>query len=83
MKIETELKKLDAFYQNMEYQKIEPFLVEKIAEAKECESYDAYLAFSNELIGFYRIIHWLLQRMYYSLWKNLEWRRRYILALLC
>ncbi len=35
MKIETELKKLDAFYQNMEYQKIEPFLVEKIAEAKE------------------------------------------------
>lgn len=56
MKIETELKKLDAFYQNKEYQKIEPFLVEKIAEAKECESYDAYLAFSNELIGFYRSI---------------------------
>ena len=27
MKIETELKKLDAFYQNKEYQKIEPFLV--------------------------------------------------------
>lgn len=56
MDINEILKKLDALFRQNEIEKVEPFLLQCLEEAKETESYGVYISICNELIGFYRSV---------------------------
>lgn len=56
MDINEILKKLDDLLKQNEIEKVEPFLLQCLEEAKETESYGVYISVCNELIGFYRSI---------------------------
>ena len=47
---------LDSYFANQEIDKVDPFLVSSLAQAKEEEDYGAYISICNEMIGFYRSI---------------------------
>ncbi len=48
--------RLDGYFQRNELEKVEPYLLESLEQAKENEDYAAYIAIGNEMIGFYRSI---------------------------
>lgn len=56
MTVEEFFKKLDGFFEKNEIDKVEPFLVSGLEEAKEAEDYGLYISVANEMIGFYRSI---------------------------
>lgn len=50
------IKKLDGLFAAGEYDKVEPFMLSALEEAKEKEDYGLYLSVGNEMIGYYRSI---------------------------
>lgn len=56
MNIEEFFGQLDEYFQKNELDKVEPYLVRTLEEAKETEDYAAYIAVGNEMIGFYRSV---------------------------
>ena len=56
MQIEEILATLDRMFEKNEIQKVEPFLLSCLEEAKEGKDYGVYISAGNELIGFYRSI---------------------------
>lgn len=54
--IENFFAQLDEYFQKNELDKVEPFLLSSLAEAKEKEDYAAYISIGNEMIGFYRSV---------------------------
>lgn len=56
MTVEEFFKKLDGFFERNEIDKVEPYLVSSLEEAKEAEDYGCYISVANEMIGFYRSI---------------------------
>ncbi|NLL75987.1 MAG: tetratricopeptide repeat protein [Clostridiales bacterium] len=54
MNAEQFLGHLDELFQKNELDKVEPYLLEKLNNAKEEEDYPAYIVIGNEIIGFYR-----------------------------
>ena len=47
---------LDSYFARQEIDKVDPFLVSSLQQAKEEEDYAAYISICNEMIGFYRSI---------------------------
>ena len=47
---------MDEYFRKNELDKVEPFLVGSLEQAKETEDYAAYIAVGNEMIGFYRSV---------------------------
>lgn len=56
MNIDKFFETLDAYFANQELDKVDPFLVSSLEQAKEEEDYGAYITICNEMIGFYRSI---------------------------
>ena len=56
MNVEDFFKQLDECFQRNELDKVEPYLVSSLENAKENEDYAAYIAIGNEMIGFYRSV---------------------------
>ena len=56
MNVEKFYETLDAYFINQQIDKVEPFLVSSLEQAKEEEDYGAYISVCNEMIGFYRSI---------------------------
>ena len=56
MNVDNFFKTLDSYFANQEIDKVDPFLVSSLAQAKEEEDYGAYISICNEMIGFYRSI---------------------------
>ena len=56
MNVEKFYETLDAYFTNQQIDKVEPFLVSSLEQAKEEEDYGAYISVCNEMIGFYRSI---------------------------
>ncbi len=56
MNVDNFFKTLDSYFANQEIDKIDPFLVSSLTQAKEEEDYGAYISICNEMIGFYRSI---------------------------
>ncbi len=56
MNVDNFYETLDSFFAAREIDKIDPYLVSSLAQAKEEEDYAAYIAICNEMIGFYRSI---------------------------
>lgn len=54
--MEEFFKQLDEYFQKKELDKVEPYLLSSLEEAKEREDYAAYIAIGNEMIGFYRSV---------------------------
>lgn len=50
------IQKLDGLFAAGEYDKVEPFMLSALEEAKEKEDYGLYLSVGNEMIGYYRSI---------------------------
>lgn len=48
--------RLDGYFQKNELDKVEPYLLASLQEAKEKEDYGAYISIGNEMIGFYRSV---------------------------
>lgn len=48
--------KLDELFRTQAYDRVEPFMLEALEEAKEREDYGLYLSVGNEMIGYYRSI---------------------------
>ncbi len=48
--------KLDEYFKHNELDKVEPYLLSSLAEAKENGDYAAYISIGNEMIGFYRSV---------------------------
>ena len=47
---------LDSYFEKQEIDKVDPFLVNSLEQAKAEEDYGAYISICNEMIGFYRSI---------------------------
>lgn len=56
MNVDKFFETLDAYFANQELDKVDPFLVSSLEQAKEEEDYGAYITICNEMIGFYRSI---------------------------
>ena len=56
MNIDDFFRQLDEYFRKNELDKVEPFLVGSLEQAKETEDYAAYIAVGNEMIGFYRSV---------------------------
>ncbi|MBD5475886.1 MAG: tetratricopeptide repeat protein [Lachnospiraceae bacterium] len=56
MNVDNFFETLDSYFVNQEIDKVDPFLVSSLAQAKEEEDYGAYISICNEMIGFYRSI---------------------------
>ncbi|MBD5486200.1 MAG: tetratricopeptide repeat protein [Lachnospiraceae bacterium] len=56
MNVDNFFRTLDSYFANQEIDKVDPFLVSSLAQAKEEEDYGAYISICNEMIGFYRSI---------------------------
>jgi tetratricopeptide (TPR) repeat protein len=47
---------LDGYFARQEIDKVDPFLVDSLQQAKDEEDYAAYISICNEMIGFYRSV---------------------------
>lgn len=56
MNIDEFFGQLDEYFRKNELDKVEPYLVRNLEDAKEAEDYAAYIAVGNEMIGFYRSV---------------------------
>ena len=56
MKLDKFYEELDSYFAKQEIDKVDPFLVASLAQAKEEEDYGAYIGICNEMIGFYRSV---------------------------
>ena len=56
MNVEKFYETLDFYFINQQIDKVEPFLVSSLEQAKEEEDYGAYISVCNEMIGFYRSV---------------------------
>ncbi|MDE7258081.1 MAG: tetratricopeptide repeat protein, partial [Lachnospiraceae bacterium] len=56
MNVDNFFETLDSYFANQEIDKVDPFLVSSLEQAKEEEDYGAYISICNEMIGFYRSI---------------------------
>ena len=56
MNVEKFYETLDIYFAKQEIDKVDPFLVNSLEQAKAEEDYGAYISISNEMIGFYRSI---------------------------
>ena len=56
MNVEKFYETLDSYFEKKEIDKVDPFLVSSLEQAKEGEDYGAYISICNEMIGFYRSI---------------------------
>ncbi|MDE7246774.1 MAG: tetratricopeptide repeat protein [Lachnospiraceae bacterium] len=56
MNIDGFFAELDSYFDRNETDKIDPFLVKSLEQAKEEEDYAAYISICNEMIGFYRSV---------------------------
>ncbi len=56
MKTEDFFARLDGYFAKNELEKVEPFLLQTLEEAREDQDYGLYLSVGNEMIGFYRSI---------------------------
>ena len=54
MNIEDFFRTLDSYFNEQKLDRIDPFLVSSLAQAKEEQDYGAYISICNEMIGFYR-----------------------------
>lgn len=50
------IEKLDSLFAKQQYDKVEPFMLTALEEAKEREDYGLYLSVGNEMIGYYRSV---------------------------
>lgn len=50
------IKHLDELFAKGQYEKVEPFMLSTLEEAKEREDYGLYLSVGNEMIGYYRSV---------------------------
>lgn len=56
MNVDKFFETLDSYFAAQEIEKVDPFLVSSLEQAKEEEDYGAYISICNEMIGFYRSI---------------------------
>lgn len=56
MNIDAFFAELDSYFDNNQVEKIDGFLTDSLAQAKEEEDYAAYISICNEMIGFYRSV---------------------------
>lgn len=56
MTINEFIEKLDSLFANGQYDRVEPFMLGALAEAKERKDYGLYLSVGNEMIGYYRSV---------------------------
>lgn len=56
MNVEKFYETLDSYFTKQEIDKVDPFLVDSLEQAKAEEDYGAYISICNEMIGFYRSI---------------------------
>lgn len=56
MNVDQFYETLDSYFARQEIDKVDPFLVSSLQQAKEEEDYAAYISICNEMIGFYRSI---------------------------
>ncbi len=56
MNVDQFYETLDSYFARQEIDKVDPFLVSSLQQAKEEEDYAAYISISNEMIGFYRSV---------------------------
>jgi len=56
MDIEKFFAELDEYFRKNELEKVDPYLLSSLAEAKENGDYAAYISVGNEMIGFYRSV---------------------------
>lgn len=56
MNVEKFYETLDSYFTKQQIDKVDPFLVSSLEQAKEEEDYGAYISICNEMIGFYRSI---------------------------
>lgn len=56
MNVDKFFETLDSYFAKQELDKVDPFLVSSLEQAKEEEDYGAYISICNEMIGFYRSI---------------------------
>ena len=56
MNVEKFYETLDSYFATQQIDKVDPFLVDSLEQAKAEEDYGAYISICNEMIGFYRSI---------------------------
>lgn len=56
MNVEKFYETLDSYFAKQQIDKVDPFLVSSLEQAKAEEDYGAYISICNEMIGFYRSI---------------------------
>ncbi|MBP3476572.1 MAG: tetratricopeptide repeat protein [Lachnospiraceae bacterium] len=56
MNVDQFYETLDSYFARQEIDKVDPFLVSSLQQAKEEEDYAAYISICNEMIGFYRSV---------------------------
>ena len=56
MNVEKFYETLDSYFAKQEIDKVDPFLMSSLEQAKAEEDYGAYISICNEMIGFYRSI---------------------------
>ncbi|MDE6847550.1 MAG: tetratricopeptide repeat protein [Lachnospiraceae bacterium] len=56
MNVDKFFETLDSYFAKQEIEKVDPFLVSSLEQAKEEEDNGAYISICNEMIGFYRSI---------------------------
>ncbi len=56
MNVDKFFETLDSYFAKQEIDKVDPFLVASLEQAKEEEDYGAYISICNEMIGFYRSV---------------------------
>lgn len=56
MNVEQFYETLDSYFTKQQIDKVDPFLVSSLEQAKTEEDYGAYISICNEMIGFYRSI---------------------------
>ena len=56
MNVDQFYETLDSYFARQEIDKVDPFLVSSLQQAKEEKDYAAYISICNEMIGFYRSI---------------------------
>ena len=56
MNVDKFYQTLDSYFAKQEIDKVDPFLVSSLEQAKDEEDYGAYISICNEMIGFYRSV---------------------------
>lgn len=56
MNVDKFFETLDTYFAKQEIDKVDPFLISSLEQAKEEEDYGAYITVCNEMIGFYRSV---------------------------